>query len=75
MGLNACQTSWLQPFITKSKCCDCEMFQWALQGVYRSALKRAISLASTNPLQMLPAETAAGPVALLQRSCGDARQL
>ena len=40
----------------------------------RSALKRAMSLASTHPHKMLPAETAAGPVALLQQSCGNDRQ-
>ena len=34
------------------------MLYWAWQGVHRSALKRAMSLASTNPHQMLRAETA-----------------
>ena len=66
-----------EPFIKKSKCCDCEMLHWALQGVYRSALNRAMSLASTNPKKMLPAESAAGPVALPlgeQPSCGNDRQ-
>ena len=58
--------------------CDCEMLHWAWQGVSRSSLKRAMSLASTNPHEMLPAETAAGPVALPlgeQPSCGNDKQL
>ncbi len=49
------------------------MLHWAWQGVSRSALKRAMSLTSTNPHEMLPAETAAGTVALPlweQPSCG-----
>ncbi len=54
------------------------MLHWAWQGVSRSALKPAMSLASTNPHEMLPTETAAGPVALPlgeQPSCGNDRQL
>ncbi len=54
------------------------MLHWVWQGVSRSASKRAMSLASTNPHAMLPAETAAGPVALPlgeQPSCGNDRQL
>jgi hypothetical protein len=38
--------------------CDCDMLRRAWQGVYRSALKRAMNLASTNPHQMLRADTA-----------------
>ncbi len=34
------------------------MLHWAWQGVSRFALKRAMTLASTNPQQMLRAETA-----------------
>ncbi len=64
MGLNACQSSWLQPFITKLKCYDCDMLHWAWQGVSSFALKRAMTLASTNPHEMLPAETAAGLVSI-----------
>jgi len=74
MGLNACQSSWLQPFITKSKCYDCEMLHWAWQGVSSFALKRAMTLASTNPHEMLSAETTAGAVSLLQSNCGNDRQ-
>jgi len=33
-----------------------------------------MSLASTIPHEMLPAETAVGPVALLQPSCGNEKQ-
>ena len=54
------------------------MLHWAWQGVSRSSVKRAMSLASTNPHAMLPAETAAKPVALPlgeQPSCGNDRQL
>ena len=64
--------------LKKTKCCDCEIMHWAWQGVSRSSLKRAMSLASTNPHEMLPAETAAGPVALPlgeQPSCGNDKQL
>jgi hypothetical protein len=64
--------------LKKTKCCDCEIMHWAWQGVSRSSLKRAMSLASTNPHAMLPAETTPGPVALPlgeQPSCGNDRQL
>ena len=50
------------------------MLLWAWEGVYRSALKRAMSLASTNPHQMVRAETAISPVELLQSSCGSDTQ-
>ncbi len=51
------------------------MLHRAWQGVYRSPLKRAMSLASTNPHEMLPAETVGGSVALLEPSCGNDTQL
>ncbi len=44
--------------LKKLNFCDCDILYRAWQGVYRSALKRAMSLASTNPHQMLCAETA-----------------
>ncbi len=47
------------------------MLYRAWQGVYRSVLKRAMSLASTNPHQMLCVETTARSVVLLQSSCGN----
>ncbi len=75
MELDTCQSSWLQPFITNPKCYDCDMLHWAWQGVSSFALKRAMTLASTNPHEMLPAETAAGSVALLEPSCGNNTQL
>ena len=65
MGPNACQSNRLQPFITKPKCYDSEMLHWAWQSVSTFALMRAMSLASTNPHEMLHAQTAAGPVSLL----------
>jgi len=48
---------------------DCDMLYRAWQGLYRSALKGATSLASTNPHQIMRAETAVSPVALLQSGC------
>ena len=48
---------------------DCDMLYRAWQGLYRSALKGARGLASTNPHQMLRAETAVSLLALLQSSC------
>ena len=50
---------------------DGELLHWVWEGVCRSVLKRVMSLASTNPPQMLCAETAVSPVALLQLSCGN----
>ncbi len=50
---------------------DRELLHWAWKGVYRSVLQRVMSLASTNPHQMMHAETAFSPVALLQSSCGN----
>ena len=61
-------------YFEKTKFCDCDMLLWAWEGVYRSALKRAMSLASTNPHQMVRAETAISPVELLQSSCGSDTQ-
>ncbi|DBA89515.1 TPA: hypothetical protein ACH3X1_016199, partial [Trebouxia sp. C0004] len=55
-----------EPSLERSQSCDFEILHWAWQGVSRSALKQAMSLASTNPHQMLPAETAVGSVALFQ---------
>ncbi len=60
--------------LEKSKFYDCEMLHWAWEGVYRSVLHRVMSLASTNPHQMLRAETAVSLVALLQSSCGNDTQ-
>ncbi len=78
MELNARQPSWVHTWWTiknHNNHCGYDMLQWAWQDVSRSALKRTISLASTNPHEMLPAETAAGSVALLEPSCGNDTQL
>ena len=73
MGLNANQCTWLQmgwAVVWKTpKKINCKLLHGAWKGVYRSALQRVMSLMSTNPHQMLPAETAVSPVALLQSSC------
>lgn len=50
------------------------MLHWAWQSVSTFALMRAMSLASTNPHEMLHAQTAAGPVSLLQSNYGNDRQ-
>ena len=47
----------------------CKLLHGAWEGVYRSVLQQVMSLISTNPHQMLCAETAVSPVALLQSSC------
>ena len=44
--------------LKEKKFCDCEILGRAWEGVYTSALKRAMSLASTNPHHMLRAEKA-----------------
>ncbi len=58
-------------YFGKTKNIYYKLLHWAWEGVYRSVLQRVMSLTSTNPHQMLRAETAVSPVALLQSSCGN----
>ncbi len=51
-----------------------KLLHGAAEGVYRSVLHRVMSLTSTNPHQMLRAETAVSLLALLQSSCGNDTQ-
>lgn len=57
-------------FYYKIKIFDFEMLHWAWQGVSSFAVKRAKTMASTNPHEMLQRGTAAGPVSLLQSDYG-----
>ncbi len=45
-------------FGKEQKKIDCEILHWAWEGVYRFVLQGVMSLASTNPHQMLRADTA-----------------
>jgi len=55
--------------LEKPKSINCKLLHWAWEGVFRPVLQRVMSLISINPHQMLCAETAVSPVALLQSSC------
>jgi len=57
--------------LEKPKNNNCKLLHWAWEGVFRPVLQRVMSLISTNPHQILCAETAVSPVALLQSSCGN----
>ena len=48
---------WDELFWKKLNTFDGELLHWVWEGVYRSVLERVMSLASTNPHQMLCAET------------------
>jgi len=48
--------------LEKPKNNNCKLLHWAWEGVFRPVLQRVMSLISTNPHQMLCAETAVSPV-------------